>query len=359
MSITNFTIPADAIADCVVSAYESRRTVVFRGAPGIGKTDSVHEGARRLSEKLGKPVPVYTLHLASMSEVDLQVIMPVDGKVEMLPPVFWDMVTSHECGIIFVDELGQASPEMQKAIAPLLLDGRIGSHILPSGHRVIGATNRASDNSGVNTLLSHVLNRIVMVDVVPPSPDAWVSWAASHDLDPVMIAFARMRPDVVFHGAVPSDEDQPYCTPRSIHAASDVVKTFGGALDAIDSPPGLAMLSGAIGAAATSEVIALAKLRLQLPTIAEVIAAPLTTPIPEKLDQQYVMMLLVAMSTPIKGDALEAACQYVVRFPVNIALVGVVALCRRSSEFVMTKTFAMWARDNAEVIGKFRGFTDV
>src|SRR5690606_40622459 len=49
-----------------------------------------------------------------------------------------------EVGLLFLDELGQASHDVQKPAAELLLHRQVGSYKLPPGWIVVAATNRES-----------------------------------------------------------------------------------------------------------------------------------------------------------------------------------------------------------------------
>jgi hypothetical protein len=52
----------------------------------------------------------------------------------------------------------------------------------------------------------------------------------------------------------------------------------------------------------------------------------------------------------------EEAAQYLVRFPVNIALTGIVSLIRRDAQFMHSATFAQWAKDNRQLVTKMQKY---
>lgn len=355
--MSTFKISASSIAEIIPTMFNARRVPMFVGRPGIAKTAMVREGAKRLESILKKPVAVRELHLASMSEVDVRgYLIPTGDRAVFTQPEFWASVEQNECGILFLDEFAQATHEVQKAVAPLLLEGRIGEYTLPEGWMVVCAGNGIEDNAGANSLLSHVLNRIVYVPVEAPDVDEWVSWAVNAGMPPELIAMAKLRPDVVFESEIPSAPDTPYCTPRSIHALGDVANAYpGGLTELMNNPVGLALSAGTVGDGATAEISALVRTTLRLPSFDAVMADPENAVVPTDLAEAYAMVMLVAVRA--KGDThRESAATYLTRFPVNTALTGIVALIRRDQSFLHSKKFAQWVAANRETVAKFQKF---
>lgn len=352
-----YTTSASSIADLIPVFFRAKRVPYFVGRPGIAKTAMVREGALRLAAMVNAPVLVRELHLASMSEVDVRgYLIPNGERALFTQPEFWAAVESCPHGILFLDEFGQASHEVQKAVAPLLLEGRIGEYKLPPGWMVACAGNSIEDNAGANSMLSHVLNRICYLPVGAPDVDEWVAWAVNEGLPPELIAMAKLRPDVVFESEVPSAPDTPYCTPRSVHALGDVAKAYpGGLTDMMATPGGLALAAGTVGEGAAAEIAGLVRTTLRLPSFDAVMAAPEVAPVPTELSEAYAMVMLVAVRA--KGDEhKDSAATYLTRFPVNVALTGIVALIRRDKAFLHSKTFGKWVADNREVVAKFQKF---
>lgn len=354
---TTFSIPATVIAELIPTFFRSRRVPMFVGRPGIAKTAMVREGAKMLEQIVRSTVLVREMHLASMSEVDVRgYLIPNGDKAVFTQPEFWAAVDSSEYGILFLDEFAQATHEVQKAVAPLLLEGRIGEYKLPPGWMVVCAGNGIEDNAGANSLLSHVLNRIVYIPVEAPDVDEWVMWAVGAGLPSELIAMAKLRPDVVFESDIPSAPDVPYCTPRSVHALGDIANAYpGGLTEMVASKTGMALVAGTIGNGPAAEVAGLVRTTLRLPSFEAVMAAPEIAPVPTELSEAYAMVMLVAVRA--KGDEhRESAAQYLTRFPVNIALTGIVALIRRDKAFLHSKIFGSWVAANREMVSKFQKF---
>lgn len=384
--LDSMAIASTTISDIVPVFHASRVTPMLVGKPGIGKTDLVREGAAlrsaQLSQELGRPVRVHVreLHLASMSEVDVRgFLMPVTEGANIPPPApgvpplpvaaqpkpvtratftqpeFWREVEANEFGILFLDEFPQATHEVQKAVAPLLLDGRIGEFVLPKGWSVMLAGNGIEDNAGANTLLSHIVNRISIIKVNAPDPEVWQSWAMANGLEPEVVTYAKLKPATVFNGEIPNEADEPYCTPRSLHRVSTVAKSFpGGIRGMVRERHGQAIIAGLVGAGVAAELSAVVNMAMNLPSYEEVVANPSGVRMPEKVDEKYAMMIMVATRARIE-DA-QQVCEYLTRFDANLSMAGIVSLIRRNIAFATNPIVTAWIMANQAGITKFNKY---
>jgi len=346
-------ITADQIADYASVFFHSKRVPLFVGPPGIAKTAFVREAALRIGTSIGQNVVVREMHLASMSEVDVRgYLIPNGDNAVFTKPEFWVAVEKSPYGILFLDEFPQATHEVQKAVSSLILEGRIGEYRLPPGWSVMCAGNSIDDGAGANSLLSHVLNRVVIVSVKAPDPDVWVMWAQAQGLPFEVMAFAKFRPNVVFESEIPSAPDTPYCTPRSLHAAGDLANCYPGGLKAmIDERPGMAMLCGAIGSGPTSELVSVVRTAINLPSYESVVSDPNGARIPEAPDARYAMVMLMAVRA--KVEHAESVVKYLIRFQPNYAITGIVSLVRRDRAFASCKPMLRWVDENRDLLAKF------
>jgi hypothetical protein len=356
---TEMTIRATDIPAILMAFYGSKRTPYFTGAPGIGKTDLVHAAAKDIGDWLKsindphQEVAVVEQHLATMSEVDVRgyLIPTADGQARFTRPPFAHLVDKCPRGILFLDEFGQATPEMQKAVAPLLLDGRIGEYQLPPGWMVVCAGNRTSDNAGANDMLSHVINRLSIIGVKPPEVDDWLDWAATAGIQPELMAFAKIRPGTIFSEPDLSVNDKPYCTPRSVHALSDVAGRWPGHLPGmVADKKGHAVIAGFVGQGAAAEIIAVVNMATNLPSYEQIIADPEKVLVPKKPDECYAALMMTAMRVQ-KQDA-DAAVKYITRFDGNFAVVGLAAMLRRDTSLSKVQGVGDWIKNNKTLVQK-------
>lgn len=348
---TGYTISAEKIADYAAVFYHSGRTPLFIGPPGIAKTAFVRQAAKDLGN-----LHVRELHLASMSEVDVRGYLIPDGENAVFTkPEFWKAVEEHpEGGILFLDEFVQATHEVQKAIAPLILEGRIGEYQLPKTWRVFLAGNGLQDGAGANSLLTHIVNRVTIVRITAPDPDTWMTWAASEGNVPSeLIAFALSQPAVVFEPDTSQlGPDEPFCTPRSLHAVGDLANAFPGGVEGmVNDPVGMAFMDGTIGTAAASALAVFIKMAISLPGYDDVVSNPLRTLVPDRIDQQYAMVIMLACRA--KHEDLEPIMAYLTRYDNNMILTGLAALTRRDKTFTHNGHVLRWIMANQELLGKF------
>lgn len=359
MANTSLSASVSDIPRILAAFYGTQRTAYFRGQPGCGKTDLVNLAAREIEAGLRRQgidspeMGVFEMHLASMSEVDVRgYLIPTDaGDAKFTLPVFASYVKQHPRGILFLDEFPQASHEVQKAVAPLLLEGRIGEYKLPRSWMVVAAGNREQDNSGVNNLLGHVVNRLSIIDVRPPEVDDWLLWAAEHNIQPQLMAFAKIRPDIVMGAPDLTANDRPYCTPRSLAALAAVAHNWPGNIDGLVSDrAGLVVAQGFIGEGAMAELKGVLTLASKLPTYDEIIHAPTTAKVPSAANEQYAAIMMVAMRAKLEDSA--AVVTYITRFQPNMAVVGLAALIKRNREFTKESSLGKWLRENRSVVQK-------
>lgn len=361
-------ITADQIGLVVKSCYHAGIAPLFIGKPGIGKTEIVTTAVKELAAELDEHVHIRFLHAAGMAETDVRgYLIPVDSAVPPLPgreatstkyaaftkPEFWADVEKYPRGILFLDELLQANPEVQKALAPLILEGRIGEYILPPGWRVVAAGNGIEDGAGAGAMLTHVTNRVCVVNVVSPEVSAWAAWAAENHVPFELIAFAQLRPTLVFNTDVPDEPNAPYCTARSLTRLGDLSKHYpGGLRRMVEEPVGRAMVAGMVGDGAAAELSAVVRVAINLPSFEQVVANPTGTPVPTELDKVYSMVIMVAM----RADAsnADAVMTYLSRFDANHALTGVIAMVRRDVTLLQNAQMSTWIMGNRGILDRFQ-----
>lgn len=260
-------------------------------------------------------------------------------------------------GITLLDEYMQADAEVRKVSAPLLDEGRIATHYLPLDWAVWAASNRAKDASGVGRGLAFLTNRWAafeitltvdmseaymsgenLLDSIEPISPTMLPVVDPRgriirdprDVDskahPAALAYLRAAADIIYAG-VPSDPDQPYLSPRSFEAASnlfDVMVRLGvgddtGAMAAgasfvdsfisrrdsgkIEGVTGdtvqrwrvfQALMAGTIGSENASDFLGTLELFDEIPTLAEMIADPKKAHVSAKKDAQFIASYQIA-----------------------------------------------------------------
>lgn len=179
------------------------------GAPGIGKTDVVHQAAASIEEEVGQPVRVMTVTMAhkamhdigglplliadvaNMSEDDRSSFeedrkkliadkrsLPHIG-VDFAYPAWLPPMDSKELGIIFLDELNRAPKDVLGASLTLLMSRSAGEYRIPNGWRIWGAGNRVAEAPNITEIDLPVAARLGKHLHMIPTVSSWIKWARS------------------------------------------------------------------------------------------------------------------------------------------------------------------------------------
>lgn len=224
--------------------------------------------------------------------------------------------TGKEYGIILIDELMQATADVQKVLADLLdpAERTVGGWAIPDGWIVCFTGNRTSDKSGATRMLSHLLNRCAVFEL-QFDVKGWADWAADNGVNPLAIDCALAYADDGFFADCVPTEDGPFCTPRSLVRAAQHLTAFteSAEFDGIDLPSYVeSLLAANIGdraAGMLSRHIAMAD---QVPTARDIFADPTGANVPDATGYQL-LAANRAINAACDADTGEAALAYVVR----------------------------------------------
>lgn len=310
--------------------------------PGLGKSSIVEQAGEELSSELGKPVMVKPFHLTTVEPPDVRGFgLPSADRQDMQftrPP--WAIKKEEpENGILFLDELGQASHDVQKPAAELLLHRRVGNYQLPPGWVVMAASNRETDRSGVTRELAFITNRRAIIKI-EPNLDAWANWAEKEDINPLAIAFAKVKPDLVFAAEIP-EKSGPFCTPRSLCMLANYIGE-------LDMAAFTEMATGLIGDGAAAEFVAFLRVAEQLPKFEEIVANPDGVEVPKRPDASYAAMQMIAHR--VDDKTAKAAFKYLKRMGREFQVAGLRGTFNRCPALVRTPDFATWLRENKDLV---------
>ena len=225
------------------------------------------------------------------------------------------------------------------------------------------ATNLSVEGLG-DSIQAHLRNRLTFVKMRKPNADEWVSWATETNVAPEVIAFVHMFPQVMdsfldyedggkYHGKAmekdngyvfnPRASQIGYATPRSLVAASDIIKQ----LDNIDTETLNAALAGTVGEATAVDMSAAVRFGRSLPLFERVVADPEGTDVPDNPTAQIVQTFQFVTRTTNRDEA-EAVTKYVQRMrnEMQSLFVNTVARSTRIAQFATVPTFGKMLADN-------------
>jgi hypothetical protein len=226
---------------CLEDRNQAR--MLIWGAPGIGKTAIL----MNVLEEMKKDFPDYRLIVKTLSNetpdnFTLPKYVEIDGQDFATDvPKTWlpvykptgnpaeDKKLSDACGngLLFVDELSRATPQVLNVVLPLVNEGIFNGYKLGDGWTIICASNRSEDEaSGQSTIGNALANRFVQFHY-EPTVHTWRKWADKQGfISPLLLQWLSMPESEEMSGGKfyymdPNDDSGRLadttlmCTPRS------------------------------------------------------------------------------------------------------------------------------------------------
>jgi hypothetical protein len=314
----------------------AKRTVLVMGENGIGKT-ALHK-ALRADPDFNNHIKIDPIECTQLSEGSIW--MPdLDrerGVSRELPNERLGISRMNQQGVDgarpvlgMFDEIAKVPQFIKNMIAPILYERRVGSYYMPEGSVWFAATNLSVEGLG-DSLAAHLRNRLIVVKMRKPTVDEWINnFAIPKRLNASLIACCQENSQVFdsfvdyMDGGKYAGRDQSadnphvfnpkviqdgYASPRSLHAASDL-------LDAMEDSDPKALeiaLAGTVGAPFASLLMSFIRFGAQLPPLAVVRANPDTAPIPSNKIAQQVQVFQFISRAETRDDA-QAFIKYVMR----------------------------------------------
>jgi len=355
----------------LIKAVGNTRTVLVMGENGIGKT-ALHK-ALCLDPAFSDHIKVNPIECTQLSEGSIW--MPDldrdNGVSRELPNERLGVSKTNQRGINgarpvlgMFDEIAKVPQFIKNMIAPILYERRVGNYAMPEGSVWFAATNLSVEGLG-DSLAAHLRNRLVVVKMRKPTVDEWVNnFAIPRKLNPSLIACVTEN-EQVFDSFIDymdegkyagknQEEDNPhifnpkvlqdaYASPRSLHAASDILD----AVDMSDQRMLEVALTGTVGAPFTGLLMSFIRFGNQLPPLAVIKADPANAPIPNNKIAQQVQVFQFISRAETRDDA-QAFCIYLKRLQPEMQSL----FCRRVADsnrvgiFSSVTEFAQMLSDN-------------
>lgn len=282
----------ESLVKALTVALQNNLNVLVKGSPGIGKSDIIAACADSLKFDL------MICHPVVEDPTDAKGLPAVvNGVADFLPyGNLRLMIEAKKPLIVFLDDLGQASPAVQASYMQLLLARQINGHKISKHVRFVAATNSRKDNAGVNGLLTPLLSRFALIAELEPDVDGWKRWAIKNGVPIELVAFINLRPGMLVAEKATREIENFHC-PRTITALGKWV-----ALGVDD----LGVWEGCVGKAFAVEFMAFYRTFRDLGNLPEqIILNPDKARIPDNPSSLYAVCGAVAhKATPGNFDAI-------------------------------------------------------
>lgn len=342
----------------MVNYYKTGKCYYLTSAPGRGKTTVIEGAPAIISAALGKRIGYSYMSGPLLTPADtVGYLIPTkdkDGNAAsyFTKPFWWYTseglpLDAYDGGVVFVDEADKADIDIKKIIGEMALSGKCGPHRLPPGWVVWMAGNRKKDRSGSTKDLDHLINRRCEIEI-DDDMQGWLDWAMQRGLNGVGLAFAEQNPQIVFSDGVPKEQG-PWCTPRSLVECIEHLMQFAGPdgrlpMDATAQHEA----KGFIGAAAAAQLFATIKLEHELPALADILADPEGSMLPQRPDAQMLVAYSLAARTDLTN--VDPIVRYISRMPKEFEVLFASSATRRDPDIINTPTFDNWCATNASMM---------
>jgi len=222
---------------------EERAPILILGGQGLGKTVAIKSAAQMIAQKLGKVFVEYnergteppnelidnyskyfvfvSLPLHSIEPVDLTGLLRVSGNMSCYIPPSWAQVLSRCAGLLFLDDyLDVPRPDIKAASHRVFGERTVGFTKLHPEVMILAASNTAKYSSLSEPLPNPLLNKLIVIEVEPPTVDEWANYMFRQygdRWDKRVYLFLKAHEDEMYIFRPPKETATftPHPTPRS------------------------------------------------------------------------------------------------------------------------------------------------
>lgn len=201
-------------------------TPFIHGVPGIGKSAIVKQIAKE------RNLDFIDLRLSQHEASDIKGIpypIPEENICKWFPPEFLPFKTTKKYqgtkGILFLDEINRAAPDVLQTVFQLVLDRQVGNLELIDGWHIVCAGNLGNEDGCDVIDFDPALNNRFIHFWMEPKLDSWTKWAEDAGIENDIISFIKGKPAYLYHQNKSKQTDEiTLTTPRSWEIFSNIIK---------------------------------------------------------------------------------------------------------------------------------------
>ena len=351
-----------SLQQCVdlIASIGDLRTVLVSGEMGIGKS-SILKSLAKLPQFKDYIFCYVDLTTKDVGDFTVPKIRTLDGVevCSFIPNEEFGLHFKGKKVVMMMDELGKAKGGVLNACLRLMLERQLGMYTLDG---IIFATTNLSVEGLGDNVPAHVRNRVIQVRVSKPDYMTMMEYAIHNAWHPVIIGSMREFPEML---ASFEDYEKPEMnvlindprtvrlacvTPRSLHAASDLITRTAILGDAILWHA----MTGTVGEAAMHKILTIYKLDAQLVSWEELVKNPTTVTVPS--NGAAACMLVSKAIQRIEKATMDAFMDFLPRLSKEaqglFARSVLSEACPKQNVAATNLKFQMWAAANNYMFGK-------
>ena len=263
------------------------------GKPGGGKSSCARAIAQELAKEHGIPAERIIEFNPSLREPsDILGLPDLSGECSrwVPPQEFYDIRKGTGAAVLIIEELSDATMDMQNPMCRIILDRHAGQMPLTEELYIIASGNRTEDKSGASRLSTKLANRMRTLQFDENLPD-WIEWAQDNDINPAIIGFLSWKPNLL-SDFDPSRPCNP--TPRSWEDVSRIPMTLAKTVYREH-------VAGAVGEGAAAEFTGFLQIMNSLPDYDKVKHDPENAEIPEDPATLYALCMRIVEDVDAKN----------------------------------------------------------
>lgn len=257
MSTENkYTKPVGFLAEAIFKLYKASNqkgkdigSFIIWGDPGIGKSaiaKKLHDQVQKLN-KTDFSMIDYRLNKAEATDLGGYPTRNEESQsVDFLPLSKFNLPKDWK-GVILLDELNTARPDVLSASYQVVLDRVMSDRDLPEGAIVLACCNYDTGSVNVNELGVALSTRAIHL-YAECNIDEWVKWGQANDVNPNLLAFLKNNPGYLFDMSNRTSDSEPFPNPRTWEKVGMLYDSFNKGV--ITSDEFFVFGAGAVGTSA-------------------------------------------------------------------------------------------------------------
>ena len=318
----------ERLVETVLRKGSAAKPLLIWGAPGIGKTAIVNAVLKKVKGD-GSRMLDFQLSMKEHDDFFLPSYNVNKTKAVDLPksylPVWEDLdsMTEEErkaadaacgTGLLFLDELSRAKPQVQDVCLKLIGERKLGdSYRLGSGWSVIAASNRLEDDMDTQHDLSMALaNRFRQVNY-SPTCKSWRNWAEKQGyMNKHVLDWLEQNEKYFYYQD--NDDTKIFCTPRAWESACQALADESWTADeegfdllALPDDVIMGCIQDNVGLTAARAFMDYVKLMrtIDMDDLRKVLTDPDKAPLPQKTGATYKLDIIYIITTTIMSFLKE------------------------------------------------------
>jgi hypothetical protein len=329
----------DSLKSLLVSAFKNRRQVLVKGKPGCGKTFIVKESADTAG------MDMILTHPAISDPTDYKGFpVKAEDHATFLPfGDIWKAIKSEKPTVFFVDDLGQSSDTVMKALMQLIHGRRLNGNTLPDHVVFCGATNDVGHKAGVTGILEPVKSRFHTIVELESSLDSWCGWALKRvpGIPFELIAYLRTNPKALNEFAPTKELTNTPCERNWEHFADWLN-------DGLSLKKDFEVFAGCVGKGRATEYSAFEDLAKNAPSIDAILMNPDTEPVPDDSHPAIRYLVATGLAARAKKQNMGKVMRYLNRMPQPFRVLCIRDAHARDRDIAKTAEVVAWSLDEGK-----------